>query len=78
MKTLQEAYQQFDIEQLIQTQLAGTPTALNAYEECCGRYTGTQQTALIWEANTVKLHRGHLINWQKHLENWQIILLNWA
>lgn len=49
MKTLQEAYQQFDIEQLIQTQLAGTPTALNAYEECCGRYTGTQQTALIWE-----------------------------
>ena len=49
MKTLQEAYQQFDIEQLIQTQLAGTPTALNAYEECCGRYIGTQQTALIWE-----------------------------
>lgn len=30
MKTLQEAYQQLDIEQLIQTQLAGTPTALNA------------------------------------------------
>ncbi|MFV5494163.1 AMP-binding protein [Acinetobacter towneri] len=58
MKTLQEAYQQFDIEQLIQTQLAGTPTALNAYEECCGRYTGTQQTALIWEGK-----HGHTASW---------------
>ena len=49
MKTLQDAYQAFDLERLIQTELVGTPTAINAYEECCGRYIGAQQTALIWE-----------------------------
>ncbi len=48
MKTLQEAYQQFDIEQLIQTQLAGTPTALMPMKNVRTLY-GTQQTALIWE-----------------------------
>ena len=37
MKTLQDAYQDFNLEQLIATQLQGTAQALNAYTECCGR-----------------------------------------
>ena len=49
MKTLQDAYQDFNLEQLIATQLQGTAQALNAYTECCGRYCGQQHTALIWE-----------------------------
>lgn len=49
MKTLQDAYQDFNLEQLIATQLQGTAQALNAYTECCGRYSGQQHTALIWE-----------------------------
>ena len=49
MKTLQDAYQDFNLEQLIATQLQGTAQVLNAYTECCGRYSGQQHTALIWE-----------------------------
>lgn len=49
MKALQEAYQDFNLEQLIATRLQGTAQALNAYTECCGRYCGQQHTALIWE-----------------------------
>ena len=40
MKTLQDAYQDFNLEQLIVARLQGTAQALNAYTECCGRYCG--------------------------------------
>ena len=33
MKTLDQAYQDFNLEQLIADQLVGTPHALNAYTE---------------------------------------------
>ena len=49
MKTLQQAYQDFDYEKLLDEQLVGHPNAINAYEECCGRYVGLNKTALIWE-----------------------------
>ena len=49
MKTLAEAYQQFDISTLIQEQMVGNAQAVNAYVECCGRYIGQNKTALIWE-----------------------------
>ena len=58
MKTLQDAYQAFNLERLIQTELVGTPTAINAYEECCGRYIGAQRTALIWEGK-----HGESVTW---------------
>lgn len=38
MKTLEQAYQEFNYETLIHQQLAGTPQAINAYVECCGRH----------------------------------------
>ncbi len=38
MKTLAEAYQQFDLTRLIEEQLVGHPQAINAYVECCERY----------------------------------------
>ena len=49
MKTLVEAYQEFDVEQAIQNHLVGTPQAINAYVECCERYLGQNKTALFWE-----------------------------
>ncbi|MFW2148091.1 AMP-binding protein [Acinetobacter sp. TY1] len=49
MKTLEQAYQTFNYEQLIQEQLVGHPQSINAYEECCGRYVGQNKVALIWE-----------------------------
>ena len=49
MKTLEQAYQTFNYEQLIQVQLFGNPQSINAYEECCGRYVGQNKVALIWE-----------------------------
>ncbi|MDH0968883.1 AMP-binding protein [Acinetobacter johnsonii] len=49
MKTLEQAHQEFNYEQLIQEQLDGQPNAINAYIECCQRYVGQQKTALIWE-----------------------------
>lgn len=49
MKTLEQAYQEFDYEALIKQQLIGNPHAINAYVECCGRYIGSNKIALIWE-----------------------------
>ncbi|MEG0030330.1 AMP-binding protein [Acinetobacter sp.] len=49
MKTLEQAHQEFNYEQLIQEQLVGQPNAINAYIECCQRYVGQQKIALIWE-----------------------------
>ncbi len=49
MKTLEQAYQDFDLQQVIQQQLVGTPEAVNAYVECCERYTGSNRIALYWQ-----------------------------
>lgn len=49
MKTLEQAHQEFNYDQLIQEQLIGQPNAVNAYIECCQRYVGLQKIALIWE-----------------------------
>ncbi|WP_374664211.1 AMP-binding protein [Acinetobacter sp.] len=49
MKTLEQAYQDFNYEQQIEQQLAGSATHINAYVECCQRYVGQHKTALIWE-----------------------------
>lgn len=49
MQTLEQAYQAFDLNQLIEQQLIGHPQSINAYEECCGRYVGQNKIALIWE-----------------------------
>ena len=40
MKTLEQAHQEFNYDQLIQEQLVGQPNAVNAYIECCQRYVG--------------------------------------
>lgn len=49
MKTLQQAYQDFDYEKLIEQQLQGNPQSVNAYVECCERFIGLNKIALIWE-----------------------------
>lgn len=49
MKTLEQAQQEFNYEQLIQDQLVGQPNAINAYVECCQRHVGQQKIALFWE-----------------------------
>ncbi|MBK0062930.1 MULTISPECIES: AMP-binding protein [unclassified Acinetobacter] len=49
MKTLAQAYLEFDFNQLVQQQLTGHKHRINAYEECCGRYVGQNKVALIWE-----------------------------
>ena len=49
MKTLEQAHQEFNYDQLIQEHLVGQPNAVNAYIEGCQRYVGLQKTALIWE-----------------------------
>ncbi len=54
MKTLEQAYQEFDYEQLIETQLFGNPQSINAYEECCGRYVGLNKVALIWQGKNAE------------------------
>ena len=54
MKTLEQAYQDFNYEELIEQQLVGNPQSINAYIECCGRYVGLNKTALIWEGKNGK------------------------
>ncbi len=49
MKTLAQAYQEFNYQAQIDQLLVGQPDAVNAYVECCARYVGTDQTALLWE-----------------------------
>lgn len=49
MKTLEQAYRDFNYEQQIAEQLIGSAAQINAYTECCGRYLGQNKTALIWE-----------------------------
>ena len=49
MKTLEQAYQEFNFDQFLAEQLVGTPQAINAYVECCERYLGSNKIALIWE-----------------------------
>ncbi len=49
MKTLDQAYLDFNFEKMVQEQLVGTAKAINAYDECCGRYVGENRSALIWE-----------------------------
>ncbi|MGE8542571.1 MAG: AMP-binding protein, partial [Acinetobacter sp.] len=49
MKTLKQAYLDFNYEQQIAEQLIGSATQINVYTECCGRYLGQNKTALIWE-----------------------------
>ena len=49
MKTLQQAYQDFNFDHYLAEQLVGTSQAVNAYVECCERYLGANKIALIWE-----------------------------
>ncbi|WP_353171125.1 AMP-binding protein [Acinetobacter rudis] len=49
MKTLQQAYQEFNYQNAISELLVGSEHAVNAYIECCQRYVGSEQIALIWE-----------------------------
>jgi len=49
MKTLEQAYVDFNFENMVQEHLAGSAESINAYTECCGRYLGQNRTALIWE-----------------------------
>ena len=49
MKTLEQAYQEFNFDDFLAEQLVGTAESVNAYVECCGRYLGLNKTALIWE-----------------------------
>ena len=78
MKTLQQAYQEFNYDHYLAEQLVGTSQAVNAYVECCGRYLGLNKTALIWEGKMANLHSGHLNSWQTLLENWPTTLLRVA
>ncbi|WP_180104226.1 AMP-binding protein [Acinetobacter sp. YH12108] len=54
MKTLEQAYREFDFDTMVQQHLAGTPDSLNAYTECCGRFLGQNRIALIWEGKNGK------------------------
>ncbi|MFW1857206.1 AMP-binding protein [Acinetobacter defluvii] len=54
MKTLEQAHQEFDFEKLIAEQLVGTVDAINAYNECCGRYVGQNKVALIWQGKNAE------------------------
>ncbi|NNH01656.1 AMP-binding protein [Acinetobacter sp. ANC 5414] len=49
MKTLEQAYQEFNFDDFLAEQLVGTAGSVNAYVECCERYLGLNKTALIWE-----------------------------
>ena len=49
MKTLEQAYQEFNFDDFLAEQLVGTSQSVNAYVECCERYLGSNKTALIWE-----------------------------
>lgn len=49
MKTLNQAYQDFNFDALIGEQLRGSAQAINAYVECCQRHAGQHQAALLWE-----------------------------
>ena len=74
MKTLEQAHQEFNYEQLIREQLVGQPNAINAYIECCQRYVGQQKIALIWEGKMVSLRNGVLNSSMLPQLRWQIIL----
>ena len=54
MKTLEQAYREFNFDTMVQQHLAGVPDALNAYTECCGRFLGQNRIALIWEGKNGK------------------------
>ncbi|OAL77052.1 MULTISPECIES: AMP-binding protein [unclassified Acinetobacter] len=49
MKTLEQAYADFNFENMVQEHLVGSTENINAYTECCGRYLGQNRTALIWQ-----------------------------
>ncbi|TCM61440.1 acetyl-CoA synthetase [Acinetobacter calcoaceticus] len=49
MKTLEQAYQEFNYQHSIDRLLIGNAQSINAYVECCARYLGSNQTALYWE-----------------------------
>ncbi|OTG86393.1 AMP-binding protein [Acinetobacter sp. ANC 4558] len=49
MQTLEQAYQNFNLESLMNEQLVGSKQNINAYIECCGRYVGQHRIALKWE-----------------------------
>ena len=55
MKTLAQAYQDFDVEQMFSSEMVGRPDAINAYVECCERYVGQQRTALLWEGKNAEM-----------------------
>lgn len=40
MKTLEQAYADFNFENMVQEHLVGSAENINAYTECCGRYLG--------------------------------------
>ena len=58
MKTLQQAYQEFNFDDFLAEQLVGTSQAVNAYVECCERYLGSNKIALIWEGKN-----GESVEW---------------
>lgn len=58
MKTLEQAYQEFNFDQFLAEQLVGTPQAINAYVECCERHLGSNKIALIWEGKN-----GESVEW---------------
>lgn len=58
MKSLVQAYAEFDFEQLLAEQFVGSAQQLNAYTECCGRYVGQHKVALICESIT-----GQSVQW---------------
>ena len=73
MKTLEQAYREFNFDTMVQQHLAGTPDALNAYTECCGRFLGQNRIALIWEGKMARPNIGLLNNWLRLQDNWLII-----
>ena len=58
MKTLEQAYQEFNFDQFLAEQLVGIPQAINAYVECCERHLGSNKIALIWEGKN-----GESVEW---------------
>lgn len=70
MKTLAEAYQQFDLTRLIEEQLVGHPQAINAYVECCERYVGNIKQRLSGKGKTDRqstIRSNNLLNFLENL-----------
>ncbi|EJP42939.1 hypothetical protein ACIN5032_2223 [Acinetobacter baumannii OIFC032] len=70
MKTLAEAYQQFDLTRLIEEQLVGHPQAINAYVECCERYVGKIKQRLSGKEKTGRqstIRSNNLLNFLENL-----------